>query len=185
MTQTHRLTPPHTHIHIHTPAHHHPTSPHPQLTAIKWMDARGELRTTTPTSDPHMWRALTVSVGRLGVLLELTFRIVGNKAVRRSKEVRRGGRGWAVRPRPKPRPPMALLPTPTPIAAGHSHQRSARAPAAAAGRVQRGVRPRWRRPLGRGGRVARAAAIQRRPGAAPLTRGLSFQGVGVIEASSG
>ena len=56
------------------------------------MDAAGAIRTATPSSDPHLWRALTVSVGRLGIILELTFKIVRNKAVRRNKQVRAAGR---------------------------------------------------------------------------------------------
>jgi len=59
-----------------------------QLTAIKWMDARGELHTTTESSHPKLWRALTVSVGRLGVILEVTFKVVINKSVQRHKKVR-------------------------------------------------------------------------------------------------
>lgn len=51
------------------------------------MDASGNIQTTTPHSDPHLWRALTVSVGRLGVILELTFKIVPNKSVKRHKKV--------------------------------------------------------------------------------------------------
>ncbi|KAI8470601.1 MAG: POT family-domain-containing protein [Monoraphidium minutum] len=57
-----------------------------QLKAIKFMDATGAIRDATPASDPHLWRALTASVGRLGITLELTLGIVKNEAVRRIKQ---------------------------------------------------------------------------------------------------
>jgi hypothetical protein len=50
------------------------------------MDAEGNIRTVTPTSDPHTFRAMAVSVGRLGIMLEVSMRIVPNKAVRREKQ---------------------------------------------------------------------------------------------------
>jgi hypothetical protein len=53
------------------------------------MDATGAVRVVTRASDPHLWRALTVSVGRLGIILELTFAVEPNRSVTRSKEVRR------------------------------------------------------------------------------------------------
>lgn len=51
------------------------------------MDATGAVHTATPEADPHFWRALTVSVGRLGIILEVTFAIVPNASVRRTKTV--------------------------------------------------------------------------------------------------
>jgi hypothetical protein len=39
----------------------------------------------TPASHPHLWRAAAVSVGRLGVIVDITLRIVRNEAVRRSR----------------------------------------------------------------------------------------------------
>ena len=49
------------------------------------MDGEGNVRTVTPTSDPHIFRAMAVSVGRLGIMLEVSMRIVPNKTVRREK----------------------------------------------------------------------------------------------------
>lgn len=60
-----------------------------QLAALKWMDARGRVRTATPEGDRHLWDALTVSVGRLGIILETIFRIVPNKSIERIKKVMR------------------------------------------------------------------------------------------------
>lgn len=44
----------------------------------------------TPTSNPHLFRALGVSVGRLGVVTELTLRIRPQMAVTKSLQVRGG-----------------------------------------------------------------------------------------------
>jgi hypothetical protein len=48
------------------------------------MDAQGTIRTITPTSHPHLWKAAAVSVGRLGIILDVTISIVKNTPVRRS-----------------------------------------------------------------------------------------------------
>jgi hypothetical protein len=50
------------------------------------MDATGAIQRITPESHPHLFRALGVSVGRLGLLLQLSFHIVPNKNVARSKQ---------------------------------------------------------------------------------------------------
>lgn len=49
------------------------------------MDAEGNIRTITPSSDPHLWKAATVSVGRMGIILDLTITIVKNLPVKRDK----------------------------------------------------------------------------------------------------
>jgi hypothetical protein len=49
------------------------------------MDAQGSIRRLTPTSDPHLWKAASASIGRLGIILDLTISIVRNTPVRRSK----------------------------------------------------------------------------------------------------
>jgi hypothetical protein len=41
--------------------------------------------------DPHLWRALTLGVGRLGIILELTLKIVENQSVKRTKQARAFG----------------------------------------------------------------------------------------------
>lgn len=46
--------------------------------------ANGTLLTATPKSQPHLFRALGVSVGRLGVVTELTLRIKPQMAVTKS-----------------------------------------------------------------------------------------------------
>lgn len=55
-----------------------------QLKSVKLMDAQGNIRTITPADD-HLWKAVTVSVGRLGIILEVTMMIVKNTDVRRDK----------------------------------------------------------------------------------------------------
>ncbi|WIA21698.1 hypothetical protein OEZ85_000865 [Tetradesmus obliquus] len=57
-----------------------------QLRGLTLMDASGSIRSITPSSDPHLWRAASVSAGRLGIILDVTISIVKNTAVRRSKE---------------------------------------------------------------------------------------------------
>ena len=42
------------------------------------------LELNDPAENPHLWRAASVSVGRLGVLTRLTMRIVPQQAIRRS-----------------------------------------------------------------------------------------------------
>jgi hypothetical protein len=49
------------------------------------MDAQGTIRRITPSSDPHLWKAASASIGRLGIILDLTISIVKNTPVRRSK----------------------------------------------------------------------------------------------------
>jgi hypothetical protein len=49
------------------------------------MDAQGTTRHITPASDPHLWKAASASIGRLGIILDLTISIVKNTPVRRSK----------------------------------------------------------------------------------------------------
>jgi hypothetical protein len=49
------------------------------------MDAQGTIRNLTPSSDPHLWKAVSVSIGRLGIILDITILIVKNSPVRRSK----------------------------------------------------------------------------------------------------
>eukprot|EP00878_Enallax_costatus_P036715 GHUV01041260.1.p1 GENE.GHUV01041260.1~~GHUV01041260.1.p1 ORF type:complete len:308 (+),score=29.38 GHUV01041260.1:973-1896(+) len=55
-----------------------------QLKSLKLMDAEGNIRTITPT-DAHLWKAATVSVGRLGIILEVTMMILKNAPIRRDK----------------------------------------------------------------------------------------------------
>jgi ribosomal protein S8 len=57
-----------------------------QVAALTYMDASGAIQRITPESHPHLFRALGVSVGRLGLLLQLSFHIVPNKDVARSKQ---------------------------------------------------------------------------------------------------
>ncbi|PSC72038.1 cryptochrome DASH-like isoform A [Micractinium conductrix] len=47
-----------------------------QLAGLQLVLANGTLLELTPQSNPHLFRAAAVSVGRLGVLTQLTFRIV-------------------------------------------------------------------------------------------------------------
>jgi FAD/FMN-containing dehydrogenase len=46
-----------------------------QVKALKVILANGTLLELTPEDDIHLWRALGVSVGRLGIITELTMRI--------------------------------------------------------------------------------------------------------------
>jgi len=55
-----------------------------QVKSMKVIIANGTLLDITPDEDIHLWRALGVSVGRLGVITELTMRIKPQQAVRRS-----------------------------------------------------------------------------------------------------
>jgi hypothetical protein len=55
-----------------------------QVKGLKVIIANGTLLNITPDEDIHLWRALGVSVGRLGVITELTMRIKPQQAVRRS-----------------------------------------------------------------------------------------------------
>lgn len=52
-----------------------------QLTQLKLVIANGTELTLTPESHPHLWKAAAVSIGRLGVITEVTLRIVPQKAV--------------------------------------------------------------------------------------------------------
>ena len=48
-----------------------------QLRGVKVVLANGTLlELKSPTENPHLWRALAVSVGRLGMIVEVTMRIV-------------------------------------------------------------------------------------------------------------
>jgi FAD/FMN-containing dehydrogenase len=55
-----------------------------QLRALKFIAANGTLVELTPDSNPHLWKAMGVSVGRLGIITELTLRIVPQSAIQRS-----------------------------------------------------------------------------------------------------
>ncbi|PSC67957.1 peptidase C69 [Micractinium conductrix] len=55
-----------------------------QVLSLTLLTANGTLRTLTPQADPHLFRAAGVSVGRLGVIVDLTFRIRPQMAVRKS-----------------------------------------------------------------------------------------------------
>ncbi|RMZ54692.1 hypothetical protein APUTEX25_003070 [Auxenochlorella protothecoides] len=57
-----------------------------QTHALKLVVANGTEVTLTRESHPHLWRAAGVSVGRLGVITELTLAIVPQQAVTRSLE---------------------------------------------------------------------------------------------------
>ena len=46
--------------------------------------ANGTLAQITDTSHPHLMKAFRVSIGRLGVILDVTLKIVPNGLVRRS-----------------------------------------------------------------------------------------------------
>lgn len=63
-----------------------------QVTSLTLITATGTALTVTPTSNPHLFHALGVSVGRLGVITELTLRIRPQMAVTKSLQV--GGSGW-------------------------------------------------------------------------------------------
>lgn len=55
-----------------------------QLVGLKVILANGTLlEFESPTEDPHLWHALAVSVGRLGVITDVTMRIVPNEPVTR------------------------------------------------------------------------------------------------------
>ncbi|KAK9823265.1 hypothetical protein WJX72_001448 [[Myrmecia] bisecta] len=55
-----------------------------QVTELEVVLANGTLATFTPMSNPHLWKALQISVGRLGIITQLTFTIVPQRAVERS-----------------------------------------------------------------------------------------------------
>lgn len=61
-----------------------------QVLSLTLITANGTTLTVTPTSNPHLFRALGVSVGRLGVVTELTLRIRPQMAVTKSLQVRGG-----------------------------------------------------------------------------------------------
>lgn len=50
--------------------------------------ANGTEATITPTSHPHLFRAMGTSVGRLGVITELTMKIIPQEPVKKSVTVR-------------------------------------------------------------------------------------------------
>lgn len=56
-----------------------------QVRGLKVILANGTLlELKNPEENPHLWRALGVMVGRLGIITELTMRIIPQKAVKRS-----------------------------------------------------------------------------------------------------
>ena len=55
-----------------------------QLRGLKVVLANGTLLSISPKDNVHLWRALAVSVGRLGVIVEVTLRIRPQMAVTRS-----------------------------------------------------------------------------------------------------
>jgi FAD/FMN-containing dehydrogenase len=56
-----------------------------QVRGFQMLLANGSLlELNDPAENLHLWRAASVSVGRLGVLTRLTMRIVPQQAVRRS-----------------------------------------------------------------------------------------------------
>jgi FAD binding domain/D-arabinono-1,4-lactone oxidase len=55
-----------------------------QVKSMRVIIANGTLLNISPEDDVHLWRAFGVSVGRLGVITELTMRIKPQQAVRRS-----------------------------------------------------------------------------------------------------
>ena len=54
-----------------------------QAISIKLMTANSTIIEITPVKDPHLWKAAGVSVGRLGIITEITFKIVPQRAVKR------------------------------------------------------------------------------------------------------
>lgn len=62
----------------------------PHLSQVLSMDvvlANGTLAVFTPEKDPHLFKALGVSAGRLGVITKLKMRIVPQKSVRKTSKV--------------------------------------------------------------------------------------------------
>ncbi|KAI7844538.1 hypothetical protein COHA_001896 [Chlorella ohadii] len=55
-----------------------------QLVSLKMVLANGTLAEFSPRKNPHLFNAVGASVGRLGVVTELTFRIVPQQAVQRT-----------------------------------------------------------------------------------------------------
>lgn len=55
-----------------------------QLRGLTLMTADGSTRHLTP-SDQHLWRAASVSVGRLGIILDVTIAIAKNRPGARSR----------------------------------------------------------------------------------------------------
>ena len=56
-----------------------------QLLALDVVLANGTLVQMSRSSHPHLWRAMQVSVGRLGIITAVTFRIVPNAPMTRHK----------------------------------------------------------------------------------------------------
>ncbi len=56
----------------------------PQLTKLQLVVADGSILELTPAHG-HLWQAARVSVGRLGVITSLTFKIVPNEKVLRTR----------------------------------------------------------------------------------------------------
>ena len=53
-----------------------------QVVALTVALANGTIATVSNYSHPHLMRALCVSVGRLGIILDLTLKVVPNNMVR-------------------------------------------------------------------------------------------------------
>jgi FAD/FMN-containing dehydrogenase len=59
-----------------------------QTVSMRLLVANGTIVNITPESHPHLRRAVGVSVGRLGIIIDLTMRIVPQRPVRRTMTVR-------------------------------------------------------------------------------------------------
>eukprot|EP00879_Flechtneria_rotunda_P031001 GHRR01033806.1.p1 GENE.GHRR01033806.1~~GHRR01033806.1.p1 ORF type:complete len:134 (-),score=30.67 GHRR01033806.1:288-689(-) len=57
-----------------------------QLKGLTILDAQGNIRTLDPITESHLWQAAGISVGRLGIILDLTISIVKNLPVKRDKQ---------------------------------------------------------------------------------------------------
>eukprot|EP00879_Flechtneria_rotunda_P007977 GHRR01008358.1.p1 GENE.GHRR01008358.1~~GHRR01008358.1.p1 ORF type:complete len:642 (+),score=132.76 GHRR01008358.1:338-2263(+) len=57
-----------------------------QLKGLTILDAQGNIRTLDPITESHLWQAASISVGRLGIILDLTISIVKNLPVKRDKQ---------------------------------------------------------------------------------------------------
>lgn len=82
------LTPPHPTLNRSTQKYGSLSSQVLQLTVVL---ANGTMATVSPDSNPHLFRALGVSVGRLGVLTELKLRIKPQARRERARAESAGG----------------------------------------------------------------------------------------------
>jgi FAD/FMN-containing dehydrogenase len=57
-----------------------------QVVGMKVVLANGTLLPVSPKTNRHIWRAMGVSVGRLGIVTELTLRIKPQQAVQKKVE---------------------------------------------------------------------------------------------------